>query len=143
MRRSILRLVTCIACAAAILLPRGSGLVAADLSAKQVIDSIDKAKRVLLRAQQADGSWKSGGGNDQYAVGVTSLAILALVNTGMTVADPEISRGLNWLRRREPTYTYEISLMIQALAAVKDGIRDIPKVLALVRDLEETQIRQG
>ncbi len=120
-----------------------NNIIAAELSAKQVVDSIDRAKRVLLKAQQGDGSWKTGGGNDQYPVGVTSLALLALLNTGMTAADPEVTRGLNWLRRQEPAYTYEISLMIQALAAAKDGRRDIAKVLALVHDLEETQIRQG
>jgi len=137
------RFLICLACAAVLVHRQDSNVFAAELSAKQVVDSIDRAKRVLLKAQQADGSWKTGGGNDQYPVGVTSLALLALLNTGMTAVDPEVTRGLNWLRRQEPSYTYEISLMIQALAAAKDGRRDIPKVLALVHDLEETQIRQG
>ncbi|MGE5192988.1 MAG: hypothetical protein ACM3U2_10835, partial [Deltaproteobacteria bacterium] len=143
MRRPILRIALSLACAGTLLLPRGAGLSAAELTARQVVDSIDKAKRSLLKAQQPDGSWKTGGGNDQYVVGVTSLAMLALLNTGMTTSDPEIKRGLDWLRRQEPTMTYEISLMIQALAAAKDGQRDVGKVASLVRDLEETQLRQG
>jgi len=142
MRRVISRLIICLI-AGAILLPRGGNLSAADLSAKQVVDSIDKAKRKLLKAQQRDGSWKTGGGNDQYPVGVTSLALMALLNSGKSVDDAEIERGLNWLRRQEPSYTYEISLMIQALAAARDGEHDISKVRALARDLEEMQIRQG
>lgn len=143
MRRHILRLAVCLACIGSLLVPRGAGLRAADISAKQVLDSIDKAKRVLLKSQTADGSWRLGGGGDQFAVGVTSLTLLALLNTGMTVSDPEIQRGLGWLRRQEPNMTYEISLMIQALAAAKDGGKDKPKVLSLVRDLEEMQLRQG
>src|SRR5260370_29066927 len=98
MRQSTRRLVTCLACATALILPRGQDLCAADLTAKRVVDSIDKAKQVLLKAQQPDGSWKTGGGNDQYVVGVTSLALLALLNTGLTAADPEIKRGLDRLR---------------------------------------------
>src|SRR5262245_51070905 len=144
MRHYFVRLVMCVIGCAALALSGGTRLSAAELTGRQVVDSIDKAKRVLLKAQQADGSWKTGGGNDQYVVGVTSLALLALINTGMTVADPEIQRGLTWLRRQEPTMTYEISLMIQALAAAKDGNRaDLAKVALLVHDLEEMQIRQG
>jgi hypothetical protein len=143
MHRSVRRLILCLACAGTLLLPGRGALFAAELTARQVIDSIDKAKRALLKAQQPDGSWKTGGTYDQYPIGVSSLVLLALLNTGMTVSDPEIKRGLDWLRRQEPTMTYEISLMIQALAAAKDGQRDVGKVASLVRDLEETQIRQG
>jgi hypothetical protein len=132
-----------LACALMVVALLGRDVSAAEITAKQVLDSIDKAKRVLLKAQQPDGSWKTGGGNDQYPVGVTSLALLALINTGMTPADPEIARGLNWLRRQDPAYTYEISLMIQALAAAKEGKKDGLLVAKLSQDLEETQIRQG
>src|SRR5262245_296876 len=106
MRRNTARLMVCVICCMALTLPRGRPLSAAELTGRQVVDSIDKAKRVLLKAQQPDGSWKTGGGNDQYVVGVTSLALLALINTGMTPSDPEIQRGLNWLRRQDPTMTY-------------------------------------
>src|SRR5579872_3747290 len=143
MRCRALRLALCVACAGGVFLPQPISLAAAEISAKQVLDSIERAKRVLLAAQQPDGSWKSGGGNDSYGVGVSSLAMLALINTGMTVADPPIARGLNWLRRQEPTMTYEISLMIQALAAAKDGKQDLARVFKLVQDLEESQIRNG
>jgi hypothetical protein len=115
----------------------------AGLSAKQVIGAIDKAKRSLLKAQMRDGSWKARGSNEHFAVGVTSLAMLALLNAGMSAADPEIQRGLDWLRQQDPTVTYEISLMIQTLAAAKDGRRDIPKIASLVHELEESQIDHG
>ena len=146
MQRPAFRLFTILICALAIVVPR-SGAVA-DVSARQVRDSIEKAKRVLLAAQtsggKADGSWTSGGGfSTTHPVGVSSLALLALLNTGMTVADVEIQRGLTWLRQQQPTNTYEISLMIQALAAARDGKRDIAKVATLVNELEDMQVRQG
>jgi hypothetical protein len=143
-----LQLLVCLACMALLVLPRGS-VHADELTAKQVSDSIDKARRYLLRAQDPDGSWSRGGGLDAtyggipYAIGVSSLVMLALFNSGMTLADPEIQRGLNWLRKQTPSHTYDISLMIQALAAAKDGVRDLPRVVALVQDLEELQLRNG
>ncbi len=127
--------------AGALMQPPGRELAAANLSAKAVIEAIDKAKQALLKAQKPDGSWKSEGG--PYDIGITSLALLSLLNTGMTVTDPEIQRGLNWLRTKQPAGTYEISLMIQALAAARDGQRDIAKVITLAGSLEEMQIRQG
>src|SRR5579872_1554554 len=133
MKRPALRFSMCLISAAAIAVSQAGGVAVADVSARQVLDSIEKAKRVLLAQQQPDGSWKTGGGwGEQFPVGVSSLALLALLNTGMTVADPEIQRGLTWLRKQpQPTSTYEISLLIQALAAAKDGRRDFAKVAAL------------
>lgn len=129
-------------CAAVVLGPFSRGALAQDLSAKKVLEAIDRAKRFLVKGQNADGSWRSGAG-DTWAVGTTSLALLALINTGMTADDAEIQKGLKWLRKQDPTSTYEISLMIQALAAAKDGTTDKPRVLNLVHKLESSQIRQG
>jgi hypothetical protein len=143
-----LRSLVCLSCALALSLPRGQ-LHADDVTARQVSDSIDKAKRQLLSVQDPDGSWSSGGGLDgtyggvPYAIGVSSLVMLALFNSGMTVADPEIQRGINWLRKQNPTHTYDIALMIQSLAAAKDGVRDLPRVVALVKELEDLQLRNG
>jgi hypothetical protein len=133
----------CLACTVPVVAQPGRDVSAADITAKQVLDSIDKAKRALLKAQQRDGSWKTGGGNDQYPVGVASLALSALISTGMTAEDAEIERGLHWLRGQEPKYTYEISLMIQALVAGREGKKDAALVARLARDIEEAQIRQG
>jgi hypothetical protein len=143
MRKLVSRPLICLVCAIALVLSRPCDTFAADLTARQVVDSIEKAKKALLTAQQQDGSWKSAEGHEQYRTGITSLVLLALLNTGMTATDPPVKRGLDWLRRQEPTFTYEISLMIQALAAAKDGKRDVAKVTMLVRDLEDSQIRQG
>jgi len=106
-----------------------------------VLRSIDLAKRYLLRQQTPDGSWQ--GGRHQQHVGVTSLVLMALINTGMTSQDPEIQRGLNWLRVAQTETIYEISLKIQALALAKDGKTDIPRIAELVRMLEDGQLENG
>jgi hypothetical protein len=143
MRRPLFHLLTCCAVAAAFLLLHPPRSAQAQVTAKQVLDSIEKAKQVLLSQQQPDGSWRTPGGGDLHEIGHTSLTLLALLNTGMTVAHPKIELGLNWLRKQSPNLTYEISLMIQALAAAKDGKRDYTKVAELAAMLEDSQIRQG
>ena len=114
-----------------------------ELSADDLLGSINSAKRSLLKAQQPDGSWHSRVGDGSFDVGVTGLALLALLNCDMTRDDPEIKRGLDWLRRQEPIMIKEISLVIQALAAAGDGNRDIPKVTTLARAIEDLQLREG
>ncbi len=113
-----------------------------DLTKEQVLRSIELAKKFLLLNQQADGSWP---GKD-YPTGITSLAMLALLNTGMTADDEPIERGLKYLRsikEPDPTRTYEISLMISVLAAAKDGNRDQTRLAVLANKLEISQWREG
>ena len=117
-----------------------------EITASQVLSSVDRARRFLIKSQDTDGSWKPesidfvGAGS---VVGVSSLALLALLNAGMTASDSEIARGLDWLRKQEPRYTYDISLMIQALTTANDRKRDAARVHHLVRMLEEMQIQKG
>src|SRR5262245_10001352 len=98
---------------------------ARDVTDQEVRDSIERAKEFLQRRQGRDGSWQSEFNMDRYQVGVTSLALLALLSTGMTARDLEIQRGLEWLRKQNPDQTYEISLAIQVFAAAKDGRGDL------------------
>lgn len=136
------RIALVLCCLPALLLTAPTRVCGDDL-AKSVIDAIEKGKRVLIRSQRPDGSFP-GAENNSFPVGVTSLSLLALLNTGMTAADPEISRGLDWLRKQDPGMTYEVSLMIMALAAAKDGNRkDHVRILNLVKKLEDGQIRTG
>jgi hypothetical protein len=143
MRRLHLRLLTCGTLAAVFMTWNLARPARAELNAKQLVDAIEKAKQLLLLQQQEDGSWKQGKGVEQYETGDTSLALLALLNTGMSLNDPPIERGLNWLRRKRPETTYEISLMIQVLATAKDGKRDFAQVSELAGMLELSQVRQG
>src|SRR5258708_7686890 len=59
-QRPTRRLLICLVCVGALVVPRRGKLAAAELTAKQVVESIDRAKRALLKAQQGDGSWKTG-----------------------------------------------------------------------------------
>lgn len=139
MRRPLARRLMVIACLSAITL----GFVPparAQVTEKQVLDSIQRAKRYLVAQQRADGSWPSG----VHEVGVSSLALLALINAGLTPQDPPVERGLKYLRTvQEPTKTYEVSLMIMALAAAKDDRKDSARILGLVKKLEQGQVKDG
>ncbi|MGQ0634475.1 MAG: DUF4159 domain-containing protein [Planctomycetaceae bacterium] len=133
--RLVLAIVLCLAC--------GARAQAAEVTWRAAIDAIDRAKHYLLKMQRSDGSWRLDSNGDAFPIGVTCVSLLALLNTGMTAEDREIQRGLRWLRDQKPTMTYEISLMIQALAAAKDGRRDALNVDKLVSLLEQTQIKGG
>ncbi len=120
-------------------------LHAADLSARKVLTSIEKAKAFLVRSQNNDGSW-SAQDTSRYGTGVTSLALLALLNAGMTPDDEPVAKCLTYLRsikEPEPTATYEVSLMIMALATAKDGEKDKARILTLAQKLESGQLKRG
>ena len=114
----------------------------AELTSRAVLESIDRAKRALTALQQQDGSWRLNA-SKQYVVGPTSLAMLALLNAGMTSQDEPIARGLRFLRSTERSNaTYEVSLMIMTLAAA--GVeRDRDLLFDLVNQLEKGQITRG
>jgi hypothetical protein len=98
MKSPSLRSGICVSCAAALLLAASRRVDADQIAAQQVMDAIERGKRAVLKAQDREGSWS--GAAPQHPVGATSLALLALLNTGMTAADPEIQRGLEWLRKQ-------------------------------------------
>ncbi|QDT51959.1 hypothetical protein Pan258_60560 [Symmachiella dynata] len=114
----------------------------AEITAHQVHESIDNGVKFLLRKQKSDGSWASGGSWD---IGVTSLTALALFNAKVPADHPQMALTLRYLRNssNEPNRTYEVALMIMALAAAKDGGRDGGRIAKLVEKLEDSQIRRG
>jgi hypothetical protein len=139
MRRHPCRGLIVVACLCGLLVGM-SPAARGEITEKRVLDSIQRAKRYLIDQQRADGAWPSTG----HEVGVTSLAMLALINAGLTSHDPPIARGLKYLRTvQEPTKTYEVSLMIMALATAKDDRKDSARILGLVKKLEQGQIKDG
>lgn len=125
-------------------LQTGETVCAQELSAKSVADSIERGRDFLLKQQNDNGSWKGPGVN--YTVGVSSLALMALVNCGMTADEEPVQRGLKYLRSVRPGKskgTYQVSLMIMALAAAKDGKRDVTLIQSLVTRLEKSQVKTG
>jgi hypothetical protein len=79
---------------------------------------------------------------------VTSLAVMALINCGMSPQDPPVKRGLAYLRRSEEDLnigshqTYQISLQIMALAAAKEKEIDALRIRDLAAKLEAGQIKR-
>ena len=119
--------------------------VRADITARRVLDAIERGKRYLIRNQKPNGSWTSTNNSlENHRIGITSLAILALLNTGETVESPNVKKGLEYLRTTQvPDSTYDVSLMLQAFALAKDGKKDFARMLSLVQKLERWQIRDG
>lgn len=113
---------------------------------EDVLAAIKQAQRFLRRKQRSDGSWKDDH-STQYPHGLTSLALLALVNSGMTEKDPEVRKALKYIRALpdgQPSKVYSVSLTISALVAAKaKGKRDYRQIYKLAEWLEEAQTDKG
>jgi hypothetical protein len=94
---------------------------------KRVEAAINKGVQFLRDAQQpatngVGANWETGLVGEGAAVanlrpgGMTSLAILALLNAGVPVEDPTVQRGLEWLRTFKPRHTYVYGLQTMAFA---------------------------
>lgn len=130
-----------VSCLLSCLWPSSSN--AAELTAERVLDAISRSRQFLVSKQTADGSW-SVPALGQYKVGVTGLVVLSLINGGLTAKDPKVQRGLSYLRSvKQPTSTYDISMMIMALAAANEKGADEARLHTLTQVLENGQIRRG
>ncbi len=117
------------------------------LKAEAVLKSIKKGQQYLRSKQEVDGSWRTN--KNGAPVGVTSMAVMALINSGLSKDAPSVKKGLRYLRQAEKELvnsraeTYETSLLIMALATAKDGKKDKPFISRLARKLEQGQILRG
>jgi len=92
---------------------------------EEVNAAIDRGIHSLLLRQRADGSFRGGDPGDSYwglpyPMGVTSLAVYALVNSGLSRQDPVIRRAIDWLRYKEFKKVYSVSCLILALGSLRD-----------------------
>ena len=88
---------------------------------ERVLAAIDRAQGFLISQQLGDGSWQPSLG--RWKIGVSSMAVLALLNSGLPTDHPRVARGLEFLRNTDlPNETYELATMILALAAMANGI---------------------
>ena len=112
-----------------------------------VLRALRDGKDYLKRRQLADGSFRSPDGSyAEYPIGLTSLSILALINSDEPMDSPAIQGGLRYLRQlppNKPVKVYEASLMVMALCAAGPADRDRIAIAQLVRALEETQCTKG
>ena len=122
----------------------GFAVTGADLSEAQVKLSIEQGRKFLISQQAQDGSWSVPGGADAR-IGVTSLCVLALANSGMISQDPPLRRGLQFLRKvtqqdlQGGYETYQTSLLIMALVAGRER-SDFPRIAAHAQRLEAGQL---
>jgi hypothetical protein len=86
----------------------------------QVGRAIEAGIRYLRDQEKGAGNWETV---DKASIGMnggwTSLAMLALLNAGVSPEDPLLSRGLEYLRHVEPQWTYVVSL--QTMVFVEMG----------------------
>jgi hypothetical protein len=83
----------------------------------QVRDAIQSGIQFLRDVERGTGRWETGGDAVQAPGGTTSLAMLALLNSGIKPNDPMIERGLGYLRTVEPERTYVVGLQTMVFAA--------------------------
>ena len=129
------------------LLPSIGTVVAAELSGDAVKEAIERGRRYLIKQQGPNGAWPVRLGPDEVTVGATGLAVMALVNSGMTAQDPDVKQALDFLRLPKHELgryeTYQVALQLMALAAAHDGNVDRTRIAFLAQRLEEGQVKQG
>ncbi|MFO1023220.1 MAG: DUF4159 domain-containing protein [Planctomycetales bacterium] len=116
--------------------------------------SVEDAQKFLKTMQVKDGSAQDGSWNTpssgisvRFPLGVSGLAVLSLLSSGLTPDDDAVARGLDYLRRtRMPDghgSIYEVSVILMALATAKDGQRDQAQMMRIVSFLERAQRKAG
>lgn len=105
--------------------------------ADRVRVSIDKAVEYLKRTQRRDGGWEVALPAAAHEGGWTSLAVLALLNSGVPASDPAVKNGLEYLRRLKPNAVYVRALQTMVfvegrqkedLVRIADNIAYLTKV---------------
>jgi hypothetical protein len=97
----------------------------------------------FLRDRERQGRWEEDiDGRAMWTGGWTSLALLAMMNSGVPTSDPAIQRGLKYLRTVEPNKTYVVAL--QTMVFVQAGFSvDRDRIKRNVDWLLKTRIPKG
>lgn len=88
---------------------------------EEVVNSIRHGLR-WLREQEKDGKWEGNPISARHPGGSTCLALLALLESGATVDDPAVKRGLEQLRRIDPEHTYVLALQTMVFARASQAL---------------------
>jgi hypothetical protein len=120
---------------------------AKDVSGQAVKEAIDRGRRYLISQQAAGGYWDVG--TDGFRIGVTSMAVMALINSGMSPQDPPVKRALDYLRKPNEDLslahheTYQVALQIMALVSAREMTVDAARIALLAQRLERGQVKEG
>jgi hypothetical protein len=113
----------------------------AEVTAAQVDEAIRTGTQYLLKRQdKATGSWTEYKGEPG---GLTALVTLALLNSGVSPKDPQVTQAIAYLKKiGEPKQTYSTSLMIMAFCQADPATHQV-EIGKLARWLEGNQIRDA
>ena len=138
--------VSCGAALAALLLCAGADLArgAEQVTAEQLKAKMDGLVADIRKEQAASGAWGSDPilGRQQWVIGQTALAVLALSSAGVPSDDPAVTKGAKYLADHEAGSVYGAALRIMALEAVNPKLyqEDIAKEAGY---LMKAQLREG
>lgn len=99
----------------------------------------------FIKNQQKEnekGVWNWENQKAPLAGGTTSLAILALLESGLKADDEVVSRGLKYLRTVKPQHTYVVSLQTQVLCKANQK-QDAELIKTNVKWLEDAAARDA
>jgi hypothetical protein len=108
----------------AVLLLAAGPARAEDQLVEKVRKAIDDGKGFLLSQQREDnGSWENSVAGLNYPGGATSLALLALLTSGVPPTDAKVQKGLEYVRTLKPvtgsqTYVVALQTMVYAQAGL-------------------------
>ena len=93
----------------------------------QVRAAVKKGVEYLKQAQR-DGNWEEQGKplSEVREGGVTSLALLALLDSGVRPDEAVIKKGLDYLRKIDSESTYVVALQIEVLSRAKSDFDHKP-----------------
>ena len=119
----------------------GSPARSVEVDAESVRVSIERGVAYLRNSQLANGTWP-----ESYTVmapsGVTALCTLALINAGVPLDDPQLTKSIEHLRKLKLDHTYSVSLQTMVLCAA-EPTRDLLKIRENVKWLEDNQRKAG
>lgn len=105
-----------------IFVPTARSQVREDPLVDQVKKSIDRGVQYLRDVERGQGHWEVNKESTGNPGGWTSLALLALLNSGVPVEDPIVKRGLEYLRKIPPSQTYVVGLQTMVFALAGQGV---------------------
>ena len=127
---------------------QGQQLQMSDIQLRnKVMAALRDGKDHLKKRQSSEGSWGADETTfGQFDIGLTSLALLALINSDEPVESPAVQNGLRFLRGippNEPQTVYESALYVMALCAAGELKKDRFRIAREVDALERTQRTEG
>jgi hypothetical protein len=129
-----------------VLAPLGKEKPPEDALAKKVEEAQKNGVNYLKGQQKNQGAgvwnWENDTRNLLQPGGTSSLALLALLESGVKVDDEAVKRGLKYLRELKPQHTYVVGLQTQVLCKANQK-EDAELIKRNVKWLEDAAVWKG